>query len=228
MGHPSTIRQHVTAYPIWSSASFKRHCSSHLLIFLLLISPSSNQTRNRCVHIVGKGLASLSRLMASFHSGWMPKFAWALIILQIYLMATQRLLLLILDCYVPEMSPTGQLWMDTGHRQLSSIGSVNKSMCRLPLQDVRSIFLGCLKDVLPSSVNNLTKIHFNPRPDGTQFSNAWWGAGRTILPHFPSALFSEDLTDKRKTRFKARQKLLRKLPGSLFAQVSIEVKRGYH
>ena len=38
-----------------------------------------------------------------------------------------------------------------------------------------------------------------PTPDGG-------GGGKTILLHFPSVFFPEDLTDKLKSRFIARQK----------------------
>ena len=45
-----------------------------------------------------QGLGLVEPPNGSYHSGRMPKFAWALMVLQIYLMATQRLLRVILDC----------------------------------------------------------------------------------------------------------------------------------
>ena len=63
---------------------------------------------------------------------------------------------------------------------------------------------------------------------GLNFPTLDGGSGGAILFYFPSVVFPEDHTDKRKTRFRAPKKSLRKLPGNLLAQDSIDFKKDYH
>ena len=129
--------------------------------------------------------------------------------------------------------------MDTGQTvEMSMPGTVKKSMCRLVLQDVRRIFLTCLKDVLPSSVAHFTlKLTLTQALMGSGVFTTWWellrtppppfttwgGGGRTLLPHFHSVSLPDGLSEKREKRSKDRQKSWWKLSVNLSIRLALRL-----